>query len=502
MIAGFIITGSLPKKVIIRGLGPSLAGFGISGVLADPLLELHEPGSVLTNDNWKATQEAEIEATGIAPGNNLESALVVTLAPGAYTAILRGVNNGTGIGLLEVYDLDAVATSAVANLSIRGSVEHGDNVMIAGVITAGDESLPVIVRALGPSLGAAGVSTPLPDPTLELHDANGLLIAANDDWKATQQAEIEASGFAPQNDAESAILVLLPPGPCTAIVRGKDGQDGVALVEVFKIQPTAYSHIFVIVLENVGYDNVIGSLNAPYVNNTLLPQAALYTNSFAVSNPSLPNYLALFAGATFSVMNDNCINDIPPNGPFDAPNLYSELKSLGKTALGYMEDLPYDAYSGCQSGLYVQRHNPFIYFNAGTTNNVPYSASVVYDGPYSSAAIWPDLTFISPNLVNDMHDGATVAARVSNGDSWLSMHLPPLISYVKDQNGLIILTMDENDVSGNQHIPTILIGDRIVGGQIVTQTITHYNVTKTITDNFGAPAIGNSVGLADLIPLP
>jgi acid phosphatase len=166
---------------------------------------------------------------------------------------------------------------------------------------------------------------------------------------------------------------VLPPGPCTAIVRGKDGQNRVALVEVFRVQPTAYSHIFVIVLENVGYDNVIGSLNAPYINNTLLPQAALYTNSFAVSNPSLPNYLALFAGATFSVMNDNCINDIPPNGPFDAPNLYSELKSVGKTALAYMEDLPYDAYSGCQSGLYVQRHNPFIYFNAGTTNNVPYS---------------------------------------------------------------------------------------------------------------------------------
>jgi acid phosphatase len=112
------------------------------------------------------------------------------------------------------------------------------------------------------------------------------------------------------------------------------------------------------------------------------------------------------------------------------------------------------------------------------------------------------LTFISPNLVNDMHDGATIAIRVSNGDAWLSQHLPPLISYAREQNGLIILTMDENDFSENQHIPTILIGDRIAGGQIATQTITHYNVTKTITDNFGAPAIGNSLGLADLIPLP
>jgi phosphoesterase family protein len=503
MIAGFIITGSLPKKVIIRGLGPSLVGFGIFGVLTDPLLELHKPdGSVVINDNWEATQASEIQATGIAPVNNLESAMVVTLTPGAYTAILRGADNGVGIGLVDVYDLDEAATSAVGNVSIRGSVENGENIMIAGVITAGDESLPLILRALGPSLGAAGVSGSLPDPTLELYDANGLLIASNDDWKASQQAEIEASGFAPQNDRESALVIMLPPGLYTAIVRGKNGQTGVALAEVYKGQPTSYSHIFVIVMENVGYENVIGSENAPYINNTLLPQAVLYTNSFAVSHPSLPNYLALFAGSTFSVTNDNCIDDIPPNGPFDAPNVYSELKNVGNTALAYMEDLPFDAYPGCQSGLYVQRHNPFMYFNAGTTNNVPYSASVVYDGPYSSAATWPDLTFISPNLVNDMHDGATVAIKVSNGDAWLSQHLPPLISYAKAQNGLIILTMDENTLSENQHIPTILIGDRIAGGQIATQTITHYNVTKTITDNFGAPAIGNSLGLSDLVPLP
>jgi hypothetical protein len=503
MISGFIITGSLPKKVIIRGIGPSLAGFGLSGVLVDPLLELHEPdGSVLTNDNWKATQAAEIQATGIAPGNDLESAIVVTLTPGAYTAVLRGVNNGKGIGLLDVYDLDELATSTFANVSIRGSVEKGDNIMIAGVITTGDESLPVIVRALGPSLSSAGVDAPLPDPTLELHDANGLLIASNDDWKATQQAEIEASGFAPPQDAESAIIMLLPPDPWTAIVRGKNGQTGVALAEVYKGQPTAYSHIFIIVMENVGYENVIGNVNAPYINDTLLPQAALYKNSFAVSHPSLPNYLALFAGSTFSVMNDNCINDTPPNGPFDAPNVYSELKNVGRTGLAYMEDLPSNGYSGCQSDLYVQRHNPFMYFDAGTPNNVPYAASVVYNGPYSSSATWPDFTFISPNLVNDMHNGATVAIKVANGDTWLSKHLPPLISYAKNQNGLIILTMDENGFTENQHIPTILIGARIAGGQVISQTITHYNVTKTITDNFGVAAIGNSVGLADLVPLP
>ena len=500
VIAGFIVTGSGPKKVIMRGLGPSLAEAGISGVLPDPILELHQPdGSVITNDNWKATQMAEIEATGIAPGDDLESAIVITLMPGPYTAILRGVNNGTGIGLLELYDLAETSGSEIANVSLRGKVETGDNVMIAGVITAGEQSLPVIVRALGPSLGVEG---PLAEPTLELHDANGLLIASNDNWKATQQAEIEASGFAPANDAESAIMILLPPGPCTAIVRGKNGQTGVALVEVYQTQPIAYSHIFVIVMENAGYENVIGSVNAPYINKTLLPQGTLYSNNFAVAHPSLPNYLALFAGSTFSVTNNNCINGTPPNGPFDAPNLYSELKKVGRNALVYMEDLPFDGYSGCQSGLYVQRHNPFIYFNAGSTNNVPYSASVVYQGPYSSTDSWPDLTFISPNLINDMHNGANVAAQVANGDAWLSRHLPPLMTYAKNQNGLIILTMDENDFSDDQHIPTILIGDRIAGGQIDTQIITHYNVTETITDNFGAAPIGAAVGLSDLIPLP
>ena len=165
--------------------------------------------------------------------------------------------------------------------------------------------------------------------------------------------------------------------------------------------------------------------------------------------------------------------------------------------------MPYDAYSALSIRSLRQRHNPFIYFNAGTTNNAPYSASVVYDGPYSSAATWPDLTFLS------LRTWSTICMMELQSHSGFQTEIAGLpctcrrsLRYARDQNGLIILTMDENDFSGNQHIPTILIGDRIVGGQIVTQTITHYNVTKTVTDNFGAPAIGNSVGLADLIPLP
>jgi hypothetical protein len=255
-------------------------------------------------------------------------------------------------------------------------------------------------------------------------------------------------------------------------------------------------------MENVGYKNVIGSANAPYINKKLLPQGALYTNSFGVAHPSLPNYLALFAGSTLSVTTDNCLDDSRPNGPFNAPNLYSELKKVGKTALGYMEDLPYYGYTGCESDQYRQKHNPFMFFHAGTANKVPYSASVVYSGPYSSTTTWPNLTFISPDLHHDMHNGATVALQVSNGDSWLSQHLPPLIAYAKNNNGLIILTMDENTVTGSQRIPTILVGARVAGGQRVAQSITHYNVTKTITDNFRVPPIGHTAGLAGLQPEP
>jgi phosphatidylinositol-3-phosphatase len=498
MIAGFIITGDLPKKVIIRGLGPSLAAFGLSEVLADPLLELHEPdGTVLTNDNWKMTQANELRATGLAPGNDLEAAIVATFAPGAYTAVLRGVSNTIGLGLLDIYDLDYSGSSQIANLSIRGKVEGDDKVMIAGVISAGEEALPVIVRAVGPSLAGPGVEAPLPNPALELHDSNGLLIASNDNWKTIQETEIVASDLAPLDDLESAIVLLLPPGPCTAIVRGQNGQSGVALLEVYQVAPIAYSHVFVIVLENVGYENIIGSSDAPYINQTLLPQATLYNNSFALGHPSLPNYLALFAGSTFGVTNDHCVDGNPPNGPFDARNIYSELQTGGKTALAYMESLPFAGYEGCKADRYVQRHNPFRYFN-----NVPSSATVVYEGPYSSGTSWPDFVFLSPNLINDMHDGASVAQRVSNGDSWLWQHLPPLITYAREQNGLIILTMDENDQADTKHIPTIVVGDRVAGGQVAPQSITHYNVTKTITANFGVDDLGESEGLAPLVPLP
>ncbi len=234
LIGGFIVVGTDPKKVLLRAIGPSLADFDIMNALADPTIELHQPGDVaVTNDNWKDTQEPEIMASGLAPTNNLESAILATLDPGLYTAIVPAHNDGTGVGLVEVYDLDEAADSEMANISTRGFVDIDDNVMIGGFIVGNGVSTSVVVRAIGPSLAGAGVANPLQNPTLELHDGNGAEIASDDDLKDSQQAELEASGLAPVDDRESAIAADLNPGAYTAIVRGKDNTTGVGLIEVY-----------------------------------------------------------------------------------------------------------------------------------------------------------------------------------------------------------------------------------------------------------------------------
>jgi T5SS/PEP-CTERM-associated repeat protein len=250
LIGGFIVTGTDPKKVIIRGMGPSLNvnGTPIPGRLADPTLELHQPdGTVITNDNWKIndqtgqSQEADIRATTIPPTSDLESALIATLPPGNYTAILAGKNGGTGVGLVEVYDLAQGANSKLANISTRGFVDTGDNVMIGGLIVGGTGggAAKVIVRALGPSVPVAGA---LGDPTLELHDQSGTTIATNDNWKIndqtgqSQETDIRATTIPPPNDLESALIATLAPGNYTAIVRGKNNTTGVGLVEVYNLQ--------------------------------------------------------------------------------------------------------------------------------------------------------------------------------------------------------------------------------------------------------------------------
>jgi len=234
LIGGFIVTGTQPKKVIVRAVGPSVP---VPGALADPILELHAGILVISNDNWRTGgQEAEIMATGIPPSNDLESAIVATLpANGAtYTAVVRGVNDGTGIGLVEVYDLDSTVDSKLANLSTRGLVQTGDNVMIAGTIVLGQTPEQVLVRAIGPSLTVPGK---LADPTLELRDGNGGLIRANDNWRSDQEIEIIATGAAPTNDLESALISTLPANgaPYTAILRGVNNTSGVALVEIYAL---------------------------------------------------------------------------------------------------------------------------------------------------------------------------------------------------------------------------------------------------------------------------
>jgi hypothetical protein len=233
LIGGFIIPGTQPKRVIVRAIGPSLSSF-FPGTLANPLLELRDSsgGLIRTNDNWRSDQEAEIIATTIAPSDDLESAIVATLPANdsAYTAIVRGVNDGTGIGVVEAYDLDQAVDSKLANISTRGLVQAGDNVLIGGMIVLGQNSLRVIVRAIGPSLTVVGA---LGDPTMELRDGNGALLAANDNWRSDQEAEIIATTIPPSNDLESAIVRNLAPGNYTAIVRGVNSTTGVAVVEAY-----------------------------------------------------------------------------------------------------------------------------------------------------------------------------------------------------------------------------------------------------------------------------
>ncbi|HEY1583365.1 MAG TPA: hypothetical protein VGF73_09745, partial [Chthoniobacterales bacterium] len=238
--AGFIISGSGTKRVLIRGLGPVLSDFGVEGALADPIIELHDAsnGNLLAeNDSWKNNQQTEIAATGLAPTNDAESALIATLSAGAYTVIERGKSDTTGVGLVEVYDLGAGFGPELANISTRGFVDTGNGVMIAGFIVASSTggTGQVIVRGLGPSLGDFGISDPLADPKLELHDGNGNLIASNDNWKSDQESEIEATGLEPSKDAEAAILTTVAPGAYTAIESGVAGGTGVGLVEVYNL---------------------------------------------------------------------------------------------------------------------------------------------------------------------------------------------------------------------------------------------------------------------------
>lgn len=257
LIGGFIVTGSAQKRLLLRGLGPSLSEVGLSGVLSNPVLEMRDKNGTLiaANDDWKVDQRPEIESTGLAPKDDRESAIVIDLRyPESYTALLRGANNTTGIGLVEVYDLSPNTGSVLANISTRGNVEPGDRVMIGGFIVGGPDPVArFIARGIGPSLSGAGIADSLADPTLRLMDSNGVLLSENDDWKSSPQlAFIEQSGLAPADDRESAVFAELGAGNYTVLLNGNgngmSNATGIGLVELYRLEgsanPTTYSFSF------------------------------------------------------------------------------------------------------------------------------------------------------------------------------------------------------------------------------------------------------------------
>jgi hypothetical protein len=232
---------------MIRAIGPSLSAVGVTNALSNPTLELHDGTGALiaSNDNWQyAVNKRDIMSSGLAPTDPNESAILTTLAAAssgsAYTAVMRSVSGTSGVGLVEVYDLDSGPGSSLLNISTRGNVQTGDNVMIGGFIVAGNGSQRVLVRAIGPSLAAFGVADSLADPLLELHNGDGDLIDSNDDWMdSPAEAEIEATMIAPTDAKESAVLQTLAPGAYTAIVQGAGGVTGTGLVEVYVLPPAS-----------------------------------------------------------------------------------------------------------------------------------------------------------------------------------------------------------------------------------------------------------------------
>jgi hypothetical protein len=237
-IGGFIISGSAPKHVLLRAIGPSITG--LPGVLANPVLELHGPAgfATVTNNNWQddPVQAAAIQATGLAPTNDLESAIDAILPPGAYTGVVSGNGGTSGIGLVEVYDLSQAVASKLANISTRALVGTGNDIVIAGFILGNSSGgTRIVLRGIGGSLTLFGVPNALANPTLELRNSSGALLASNDDWQSdpAQAAELTAAGLAPTNASESGIAITLGPGQYTALLAGQGNTTGVGVIEVY-----------------------------------------------------------------------------------------------------------------------------------------------------------------------------------------------------------------------------------------------------------------------------
>jgi hypothetical protein len=240
MIGGFIIGGTAPKEVVIRGMGPSLASNGITNFLADPVLELRSSSGALLqkNDDWRDDQESQIQGTVYQPSDDRESVMIATLNPGAYTALLTGKDGSTGVGLVEIYDNDTGAASELANIATRGFVQTNQNVMIAGfMLGVGNGNRNIAVRGRGPSLAQFGLTNVLADPTLEVHNGNGSIMISNDDWEsdAVMAAQLTANGLALDDPKESGIFLTLPQGSYTAILAGAGGGTGIGVVEIYSI---------------------------------------------------------------------------------------------------------------------------------------------------------------------------------------------------------------------------------------------------------------------------
>jgi hypothetical protein len=320
MIGGFILSSGSPNtRVLIRAIGPSLAAFGVPNTLTDPTLELHDNNgtTIAANDDWRATQQAEIEATGIPPSDDRESAIVGTILPGAYTAIVRGKNNTTGVALVEAYQLGGTATPAPtptptptatitpsptpspspANfgmLSSRATVGTGDAIVLNAFIISGPNTKRVLVRGIGPSLTAFGVPNALADPVLELHGSGGFVTITNDNWRDTQEAEIQATGMPPTDNLESAIVATLAPGPYTVVLRGKNNTTGVGLNELFDISPSASTNLSAVGTRAqilTGSDILISGISLPQNSHVVLralgPSLAQGGISGVLANPTL-----------------------------------------------------------------------------------------------------------------------------------------------------------------------------------------------------------------------
>lgn len=241
MIGGFVVGGTVPKKVLLRALGPSLSQAGVSNVLANPILYLFSGGNLrLSNAGWQTVSAANtlaIQQTGFPPSDPRESAILTTLQPGAYTAQILGANGSSGAALVEVYDVDSSSAADLINISTRAKVQLGSDVTIAGFVVRGG-SKTVLIRGIGPSLTALGVPGALQDPNLQLFGTATAPIATNDNWQdggIANTTNIRATGFAPSDPLESAILITLPEGNYTCILTGVGATIGVGLIEIYEI---------------------------------------------------------------------------------------------------------------------------------------------------------------------------------------------------------------------------------------------------------------------------